>query len=461
MRQSVKWILSLVFILAILVGCAAPAAGPAATTTTQQPATPIKIGVIANGSNVMGKGAFASVQMAAEEINASGGILGRKLEIVTGDSQGQVPNAVAEYKKMVMTDKVSAIIAAEATELGMAMQETGADLYKEYPHICVSPATSGLMLTDKVFDNYARYKFFFRSFPDPNSRYLMGLGIANDVIKARGVKKVAILMDDLDWTKIYREGYPNPKTLAPSPYLLQLGNDVFKRDITKGLPPLREMWKALGIEVVYESKIAINEKMFLPIFESIASSGAEYIDGWALAYIDTTTMTKQWAQSAAKDVPLLIAGGAIQLPGAWSATGGSLLGLMVGMPSTEYKLTDKTIPYMRSIIKKTGTGGTYMGQGAYDNLYLLAEGIKATGGTDIEKLIKTLEQIEIVATSGKMKFQPGSHQAFIGYPYYTAAMAQWQGENNAVIYYPFDVAEMNNPGKKYIPAPELRANAQK
>lgn len=462
MRHEVNWLFSLVFILILLVGCTAPAVAPSGTTTTQQPATPIKIGIIANGSNVMGKGALASVQMAAEEINASGGVLGRKIEIVAGDSQGQVPNAVAEYKKMVMTDKVSAIIAAEATEMCMSMQETGADLYKEYPHICVAPGTSGLMLTDKVFDNYAKYKFFFRTFSDPNSRYLMGLGIAHDWVQTLGIKKVAIIMDDLDWTKIYREGYPNPKTLAPSPYLLQLGNEVFKRDITQGLPPVREMWKALGVEVVYETKIALNEKMFLPIFESIATSGAEYIDGWAAAYLDSTTMTKQWAQSAAKDIPLLISGGAIQLPGAWSATGGSLLGLLVGMPSTEYKLTDKTIPYMRNIVKKTGTGGTYMGQSAYDTLYLVADGIKAAGGTgDTEKLIKALEQIESVATTGNVKFQPGSHQALIGYPYYTAALAQWQGENNAVILYPTEISTMNNPGKNYIPPKTLRANAQK
>jgi branched-chain amino acid transport system substrate-binding protein len=464
MRHGLTWLFSAVLILALVVGCAAPPASAPVTTgtTAQKVEAPIKIGIIANGSSAMGKGGLASAQMAAEEINSSGGVLGRKIEIVTGDSQGQVPNAVAEYKRLVMTDKVVAVIAAEATEMVGAMQETGADLYKEYPHVCIAPATSGLILTDKVFDNYAKYKFFFRTFGDPNSRYLMGLGVARDVIKAMGVKKVAIVMDDLDWTKIYRDGYANPKTLAPSPYLLQLGNDVFKQDVTKGLPPLREMWKALGVEVVYETKVAINEKMFLPIFESIASSGADYIDGWGLAYIDSITMTKQWSQSAAKDIPLLISGGAIQLPGAWSATGGSLLGLLLCMPSTEYQLTDRTVPYMKNIMKKTGTGGTWMGQGAYDNVYVLVDGIKAAGGTsDVEKLIKAMETTETVATTGNVKFQPASHQALIGYPYYTAPLAQWQGENNAVILYPFELSKINNAGKNYIPPAELRAKVQK
>jgi len=461
-----KLIISLVvsmFILVIAFGCATPQTQAPATAvqTTEADKSPIKIGIIANQSSAVGKGAVASAEMAADEINAAGGVLGRRIEIITGDSQMQVPHAVAEYKKLVMIDKVVAVIAAESTDLVAPMQDTGADLFYEYPHICTCPGTSGIVLTDRVVDNYAKYKFFFRTFADPIARYLSGIGIAHDVVKKWGVKKVAILMDDLDWTKIYREGYPNPKTYAPSPYFAKLGDEVMKRDCSKGLPPQRDMWKAVGMEVVYEAKIAVNEKMFLPIFESIASSGAEYIDGHALAYLDSVTMTKQWAESAAKDIPLHISGGAIQMPGAWSATGGAILGLLLQMPSIEYEITPMTIPYMRNILKKTGTGATWMGQGSYDNVYLLSEAIKIAGGTkDIEKLIKTLETIETNATTGKVKFEPKSHQAYMGYPYYTGPFAQWQGEGNVKLLYPPEVVQKNNPGAQFIHPKELREKAK-
>lgn len=461
MKLGLKWAILVVFILTLAVGCTAqsPAQSPATTgTTTQKDTSPIKIGIIANQSSVVGKGAVASAEMAADEINASGGVMGRKIQLVSGDSQGQVPHAVAEYKRLVMVDKVAAVVAAETTDLVNAMQETGADLYSEYPHICTCPGTSGIVLTDKVVDNYARYKFFFRTFADPISRYLMGLGIAHDVVKPWGVKKVAILIDDLDWTKIYSEGYASPKTYAPAPYFQKLGDEVMKRDCSKGLPPSRDMWKALGMEVVYETKLAMTEKMFLPIFESIASAGAEYIDGHALAYGDTITMVKQWSESAAKDIPLHISGGAVQMPGAWSASGGSILGLLLQMPSTQYELTPKTIPYMKNILQKTGTGATWMGQGSYDNVNLLADSIKAAGGTqDMEKLIKTIEKIESVATTGKVAFEPKSHQAYMGYPYYTGPFAQWQGEGKITFLYPPEVAQKNSPGGKFITPKELRA----
>src|SRR5258708_39864157 len=58
--------------------------GLATTVSTQaQAADPIKIGVIAEAQAIAGASIPQAAQMAADEINAKGGVDGRKIEIVT------------------------------------------------------------------------------------------------------------------------------------------------------------------------------------------------------------------------------------------------------------------------------------------------------------------------------------------------------------------------------------------
>ena len=64
---------------------------------------PIKIGVMFVDSGPMGgygKHGFQSVRLAVDEINASGGILGRKVTLLTADSKMQPPVGVGIAKNI-------------------------------------------------------------------------------------------------------------------------------------------------------------------------------------------------------------------------------------------------------------------------------------------------------------------------------------------------------------------------
>ena len=65
----------------------ATALGLLTTVSTQaQAADPLKIGVIAEAQAIAGASIPQAAQMAADEINAKGGVDGRKIEIVTYDN---------------------------------------------------------------------------------------------------------------------------------------------------------------------------------------------------------------------------------------------------------------------------------------------------------------------------------------------------------------------------------------
>src|SRR3984885_3901961 len=73
-------------------------------------ADPIKIGVIAEAQAIAGASIPQAAQMAADEINAKGGVDGRKIEIITYDNHSSSADSVRAFQRAVNEDKVHAVI---------------------------------------------------------------------------------------------------------------------------------------------------------------------------------------------------------------------------------------------------------------------------------------------------------------------------------------------------------------
>jgi len=89
---------------------AAPAAAPAGDT--------VKIGFLGalTGDVAMfGKPTLEGMKMAAEELNAAGGVLGKKIEIVEADNRGDKQEGASVTQKFVSRDKVVAIVGDPTT----------------------------------------------------------------------------------------------------------------------------------------------------------------------------------------------------------------------------------------------------------------------------------------------------------------------------------------------------------
>ena len=73
----------------------------------------IKVGVIgALTGNVAqyGTSTINGFKLKVKEINAAGGINGKKIEIVEADSKGDVQEAINAFKKMVSQDKIDIFV---------------------------------------------------------------------------------------------------------------------------------------------------------------------------------------------------------------------------------------------------------------------------------------------------------------------------------------------------------------
>ncbi|MGE5623453.1 MAG: ABC transporter substrate-binding protein [Methanocella sp.] len=76
-------------------------------------ADPIRIGALAaltGGASMQGTQAYEGAKMAEEDLNAKGGVLGRKVQVFVEDSQGVPTAAVNAFRKLVDDHKVSAVI---------------------------------------------------------------------------------------------------------------------------------------------------------------------------------------------------------------------------------------------------------------------------------------------------------------------------------------------------------------
>ena len=179
----------------------------------------LKIGLISplSGANAR-YGAFAGkgASLAAKEINASGGLLGKKIELITGDSQCVPAEGVAATQRLITFDKAPIIIGDVCSSVTLAMQP----LAEEAGVLLVNAASSNPDITYKA--GVGGFKWTFRNYPTDELRAAVVLDYA---VKTKGFKKFAVLSVDSDYgrgaikfTKKYLPKYGDAQILSEDYY---------------------------------------------------------------------------------------------------------------------------------------------------------------------------------------------------------------------------------------------------
>jgi ABC-type branched-subunit amino acid transport system substrate-binding protein len=120
-------------------------------------ADPIRIGVLyplTGGGAVYGAPAMVGHQLAIEELNANGGILGRKIESIERDDKLNPATASSTMKELITKDKVDIVLGGLASSVGLAMSEVSKQ--EKVVYISTIPKTIQ-MTTDKL------HKYVFRT----------------------------------------------------------------------------------------------------------------------------------------------------------------------------------------------------------------------------------------------------------------------------------------------------------
>jgi len=245
--------------------------------------TPIKIGASLSLTGTYAKPGSSQKEgydVCADEINAKGGLLGRKVEFALYDDQSMPATAVKLYEKLVTEDKVDAVMGPYSS----AISEAVANVTEKYKKVMVAP----LAATTSIFKKGRKYIFMVVS---PAEVYLEGL---IDMAAKRGLKTVAIVNEDTLFPKASASGTAELAKKRGLQVVLQEAYPKGNTDFSALLVKI----KAANPDVIaagtyFDDAVAItrqmkelgvNPKMFgltvggdLPEFHDLLKQNAEYV----------------------------------------------------------------------------------------------------------------------------------------------------------------------------------------
>jgi branched-chain amino acid transport system substrate-binding protein len=99
---------------------------------------PIRIGASLSLTGTyakLGKNQHEGYQLCQKDLNAKGGLLGRKVEFVVYDDQSMPPTGVRLYEKLITEDKVDAVMGPYSSPITEAV----ANVTEKYTKVMVSP----------------------------------------------------------------------------------------------------------------------------------------------------------------------------------------------------------------------------------------------------------------------------------------------------------------------------------
>jgi branched-chain amino acid transport system substrate-binding protein len=366
----------------------------------------IKIGISGPMKFPAGENMYIGAQLAAEEINAKGGIdVGGKvykIEIVKVDSNEylSVPDAVSGLERLLTVDKVNFVIGGARSEAILAQQEVMA----ENKTIYIMSGGGSPKLTEQVEKNYDKYKYFFRTTTPHTGYQLRSLSAALDAVaqkirKDLGIQKpkVALVMEKI----------------LTGDAMIAVAQDVVPK---------------LGMEIVGIWRPSPTSNDMSAELSAVKSSGAQII---------MTLFTgpagiifgKQWGEL---EIPALPIGTNIeaQLLKYWTQTAGKCEYEMVLNPVVRADIGPKTIPIFDKFVKNTGDYPFYTAMGAYDGVYLLTAAAQRAKSLDNDKVVVELEKTDYAGVAGRIVFnarnEPLPHDLKYGAKYSTIFVQQWQ-----------------------------------
>jgi branched-chain amino acid transport system substrate-binding protein len=332
----------------------------------------IKIGAI---FSVTGPAAFLgapeskTVKMLADQLNAKGGVLGKKIELIIKDSAGNPEKAVSFAKQLIEEDKVLAIIGPSTSGETMQIKK----LCEESQMILVSAAAADAIVTPLA-------KYVFKT-PQKDSQAATWI---YRTMKEKGISKIAVLTGNDGFGA---SGKKQLEELAKTEGIEILANEVFDKQATDLTDVLTKVKAVPGVQAVVtwtvvpaQSIVAKNMKqlgMDIPLFQSHGFGNLKYV---------------QQAGVAAEGILF---------------PAGRLL-VVDDLPDShpQKKLLAAYKKDYEALYKEDVS--TFGGHG-YDAFMVVVEGIKKAGSTDRDKVRDAIENLHFIGTAGVFNYSATDH----------------------------------------------------
>jgi len=330
-------------------------------------AAEIKIGLVtplsAPGDYEAGKINVQTVELAVDELNRKGGILGSKVVLVKADDEGKPAVGVTAVQRVIGNDKVSAIVGAWHGSVALAQA--------------------------KIADKMAVPMFFHYSWPDDlttmHSNYVFRVSpynsqIANLLIPfviQKGFKNIAVLHE----TTAYGTGFADAFVKAAKEKginMVQKGFPAESQDLKPQLLELKAMKTKpdlLVVSSVYQAMYLIPKQAY----EVGLAPDTKILAGW-----DYPGWSPEW----------------------WEVMGEKGVGVMYPtFYSSKLKLMSLGEQFKKAFTEKYKFEPPIYAYFLYDEVMIIADGMTRAKSSDPKKLAEALKSTRFNGTTGAITFE--------------------------------------------------------
>ncbi|HZA02325.1 MAG TPA: amino acid ABC transporter substrate-binding protein, partial [Hyphomicrobiaceae bacterium] len=376
--------------------------------TLAQSAAPIKIGfgmALSGGLAPGGKAALLAYQIWAEEVNARGGLVGRKVELVHYDDQSSPATVPGIYTKLLDIDRVDLVISGYATVPTAAAMPVIMQRKKLFLSLFALAAND-------QFD-YDRYFQIQPNGPDAKREFSRGFFELAAGLNPKA-RSVALVGADAEYSVLALQG-------------------------------ARDNAKKHGIKIVYDRTYPPNTTDFTPIARAIKATNPD------LVYIASYPPDSAGMLRATHEVGLsakMLGGGLIgpQFAALKTQLGPMLNGIVcydlyLPEPTMKFPGIEEFLVRYRERAVQAGVDplGLYIPPFAYAEMQILEAAVKAVGSLDDGKLADHIRSSTFQTVVGDIKF---------------GARGEWAEPRILLIQYQgvvgHDIEQFKQPGKQVI-----------
>ncbi|MCE1158895.1 MAG: ABC transporter substrate-binding protein [Spirochaetia bacterium] len=323
-------------------------------------ATEIKIGGISpltGEAATFGQSTKNGMELAVEEWNAAGGVLGKQVKLIVEDDKGDPAEGAAVFSKLIEQDKVVAIVGGITSRVALA----GAPIAQAAKVPMVTPTATNEKVT-QVGD------YIFRScFIDP----FQGSVMAKFAVQDLGILNAGVIFDlGNDYSKGLAETF--------SASLTSLGGQVLA---SEGYPSGATDFKAQLTKIVQ----AKPEAVYIPAYYNDVGLIAKQIR--ELGYEGKLLGCDGWDSSELVNI------------GGTAVDGGFF---------TNHYSKDDTRPVVQDIVRKYsakyGAPPDALAVLAYDGMNILLDAVKRAGKTNNEAIRDALKTTDLACVGGQIRY---------------------------------------------------------
>lgn len=264
----------------------------------------IKVGFIGSLSSDTGLSTLRGAEMAIEELNAQGGVMGEKITLVTADTGEDVTEGVKAYEYLAETEEVDFIISGSIDDVSLGWLPR----MQEFQIPTLDTWTSYIGIIDMVIEDPDTMAPYFMNIASDEALATLYINFGADVLKAKmGWDSVVVLAEDTAF------------------------GGAITGLVTDALAPVA------GIEVKDVITYDVNTVDFGPIFSKAQASGADFI--YQVSSVNSQVMSSQYVKL---QVPMAMTGVNVSALGLeyWEDTGGAGGGIstLSPVPSVGFEL---------------------------------------------------------------------------------------------------------------------------